>query len=325
MDFEDSNLLGIDRQTWNVFRLMENVAQLDLASLHDVYGDDFVRQNPARLFPAVTDLRLLGWMHRGLVKAILTSLDASKLRSLKLDYLQDEGALPEGAPINMEFAIDHAHNARRTYSSDLIGHELLNRQETGKAIIFPGPMWLPMHLLAACSLDSLTLLQVKLAPFNMDIDLRSYHTLFRRTADVIRKARDSVETLVIVLGETPSLYHVRPNQCGTSRVRFEQTYRPWCIKMAASFLNLQLAALNQGPFPHLLNVRLEGFRVLGTATPAAATAAQLASTLQSIQDCPYVDAMALTGIASVDHRPVFYGYDCEMASLESYRDLLESS
>lgn len=59
-DFGDAGLTDADRQTWNVFSLMKNVARLDVASLHDVPNNPYVRQNPAHLFPKVTDLRLLG-------------------------------------------------------------------------------------------------------------------------------------------------------------------------------------------------------------------------------------------------------------------------
>lgn len=60
LDFKERCLTDIDRQTWYVFSRMTNVSKLDFASLHDVSDDDYVRQNPSRLFPAVTHLRLLG-------------------------------------------------------------------------------------------------------------------------------------------------------------------------------------------------------------------------------------------------------------------------
>lgn len=94
--YEGDHLTEIDFQTWAVFSELIKVSHLDLASLYHYDNDDHVRQNPATLFPEVRDLRLLGWMHRALVTAILTSLDSSKLWSLQFDYLQDEGALPNG-------------------------------------------------------------------------------------------------------------------------------------------------------------------------------------------------------------------------------------
>lgn len=87
LDFDEEDLTGIDLQTWDMFSKLTNVTYLDLASLHRHDYDEYIRQNPTVLFPKVRDLRLLGWMHRGLVRAILTSLDPSKLQSLRLDYL----------------------------------------------------------------------------------------------------------------------------------------------------------------------------------------------------------------------------------------------
>lgn len=97
----------IDYQTWNVFSQMKNVTKLDLASLHDVYSDNFMRQSPSHLFPAVTDLRLVGWMHRRLVKAILASVNTARLHTLALDCLQDEGAHPDGSSMSYGFANKH--------------------------------------------------------------------------------------------------------------------------------------------------------------------------------------------------------------------------
>lgn len=89
LDFDEDELTEIDRETWSVFSRMVQVTHLDLASLHRIDNDEYIRQNPAVLFQKVRDLRLLGWMHRGLVRALLTSLDPHKLRSLRLDYLED--------------------------------------------------------------------------------------------------------------------------------------------------------------------------------------------------------------------------------------------
>lgn len=140
-DFGEAYLTDADRQIWNVFGLMKNVTRLDLASINDVPNDRYVRQNPARLFPKVTDLRVLGWMHRGLVKAIVTSRDARRLRSLKLDCLQDEGALPNGTPMHTRVAQIHNRYAGEYYSTPLgLDDDFLKRQDSGKAMIFPGPM-----------------------------------------------------------------------------------------------------------------------------------------------------------------------------------------
>lgn len=310
-DFDDSTSSEIDRQTWNVFSKLNNVTQLDLASLHEIYEEDVVRLNPTTLFPAVTDVRLLGWMHRGLVKAIVSSLRADQLRSLKTDYLQDEGALPNGAPMSAEIAEEYAHSARNRYDVETIDDELFRRQETCKACIFPGPMWLPLRLLSTHSLDSLAHLQVKVTPFNMDADLRNYQTLFIETAKLLTRVNKTLRSLVIVFGESTRLHkeYDLASGCGTSRNFVHGTYRPWCVVMAGAFLNQLLAALKQKPFPQLSSIRFEGFHILETASPEEAEAAQLADTFQSIRECPFINA-TFTELSSVDGRDKFNGIYC---------------
>jgi hypothetical protein len=97
-DYGEGKLAEIDRQTWCVFGKMANVKHLDLASLHEVEDDNYVRHTPAGLFPKTRHLRLLGWMHRGLIKSILASLNPSRLLSLALDYLEDEGPFLTAIP-----------------------------------------------------------------------------------------------------------------------------------------------------------------------------------------------------------------------------------
>ncbi|KAK6432914.1 hypothetical protein LTR95_010906, partial [Oleoguttula sp. CCFEE 5521] len=114
LDFDDEEgLLEIDLHTWEVFSGLTNVKTLDLGSLHDVWDQEYTRRSPRSLFSAVTDLRLLGWMHRGLIKAILGSLNLRTLKSLELDYLQDDGALLNGAPMSSRFAESYIRKSRR--------------------------------------------------------------------------------------------------------------------------------------------------------------------------------------------------------------------
>ena len=308
-DFDETVLTETGRQTWNVFSRMTNVSRLDLALINEeICEEAFVRENPSILFPAVTDLRLLGWMHRGLVKAIITSLDSSRLHRLKLDYLTDEGALPDGAPWFADAAQEYAQHARRTNRSDLVDDELLHRQETGEACIFPGPMWLPLRLLSGSSLGSLTHLEIRLAPFSMDIDLRSYHTMFDETAKLMLKVKQSLRSLVVVFGEDRQMYEETRyiSQCGNGRSA-ELKDRPWAIRMAASFLSRCLTALNQGQFNCLEHFSFEGFHILETADAEEAASARLVGVFQSIRDCPFSKA-SFTDISSVDYRFVFQGY-----------------
>ncbi|KAF7553099.1 hypothetical protein G7Z17_g3840 [Cylindrodendrum hubeiense] len=187
IDFDEDGLSDIDLGTWDVFSRMQRVARLDLASLHNIHDQPYIRQNPSRLFPAVTHLRLVGWMHRGLVKAIVTSLDASKLCCLKLDHLQEEGALPNGEPMPQDLSSEHLDNPGDPYDDEGIDDKLWARQERGDAGIFPGPMWFPLRLLRQHCLASITYLQIKLGPFTESIDLRNSVTMFHETAEFIRR------------------------------------------------------------------------------------------------------------------------------------------
>lgn len=111
-DVGEDSITDIDRQTWSVFCRVVNVTTLDLASLHEVWEEPYIRQNSERLFSAVTELRLVGWMHRGLVKAIIGALDASKLRSLCLDWLEDEGSMPNGGLMSRFTTLEDAPSAK---------------------------------------------------------------------------------------------------------------------------------------------------------------------------------------------------------------------
>lgn len=138
LDFYDDDLTDIDLQTWHILGQLTNVTQLDLASIHNIGWCQYIRQNPTRLFPSVTDLRLVGWMHRGLVRAIISSLETTKLQSLNLHHLQDEGALPDGRTMPAEVAEKYFHQWDSDYETG-IANDLWERQERGDSAIFPGP------------------------------------------------------------------------------------------------------------------------------------------------------------------------------------------
>ena len=184
-DLDSEDLTDINKKTWDVFDRMQNVTNLDLASLHDIGNKPYIRQNPARLFPAVTHLRLVGWMHRGLIKAIVTSLDATKLTSLKLDHLQDEGALPDGTPMPENLATANAHERGNPYEDTGIDDDLWLRQEKGEAAIFPGSSWYPLRLLRQKTLSSLAHFQIDLGPLSGILDERNAITLAREIAKFI--------------------------------------------------------------------------------------------------------------------------------------------
>ncbi|KAI1373271.1 hypothetical protein F4677DRAFT_448601 [Hypoxylon crocopeplum] len=332
MDFDDDELTDIDLRTWDVFGRMQNVTQLDLASLHDISDQPYIRQNPVRLFPAVTHLRLVGWMHRGLVKAIVTSLNASKLACLKLDHLQDEGALPNGEPIPQDLAINYSHNRGDPYGNEGIDDKLWARQERGDAGIFPGPMWFPLRFLRQRCLASMAHLQIRLGPLPDALDMRNDITMFHETAEFIRSAKDTLKTISIGVGEHPALHCEDSDlldSCRTSRISLGYIYRPLCFDLTSAFLHRLLAALTEERFPQLAQVDLEGFRSIRNGTSQLATPPNPDLTWEYIRDCPFVDE-GFTKTANVDYRHPFAGYDyylpkMDQDELHELEEILESS
>lgn len=332
MDFDEEALIDTDLQTWDVFGRMQNVSRLDLASLHNISDQSYIRQNPAKLFPGVTQLRLVGWMPRGLVKAIVTSLDASKLFCVKLDHLQEEGALPNGEPMPEDLASRHFHEPGNPYDDEGIDHKLWERQEGGDAGIFPGPSWFPLRLLRQRCLAQLAHLHIRLSPFTDRLDQRNYITMFQETAMFIRSAKDTLKTISIGLGESPALHcddEDLLSTCGTSRIQLHHVYRPLCFDLTSAFLHHLLAALIEEQFPHLTRVNLEGFRIIrsGTSRPARPPDPDL--TWQYIRDCPFVDERFLEA-ANIDFRQPFLGYDfyllnMDQNELEELEEILETS
>ena len=328
-DRANFGLTEIDRQTWNVFGQMNNVTSLDLASLHNIHKDDFVRQSPTQLFPAVINLRLVGWMHRGLIKAIFASINTARLRSLTLDYAQDEGALPDGSPMGVEFAKWCSSEMGDAMGDPaVISQTLLDRQESGKAFIFPGPMWLPLHILSTARLDSLTHLRVDVPPLSFQVNGQGYVTLFQKTADLLRAVSASLRSLTIILGEAQSLPDGAGIRCGTGHMRLWERYSPWCLKMTSSYLYQLVTVLSEHPFPQLKHIRFEGFnRVeaagdaraqarnierafdpIQAAAVARAQAPDIECTLEATRKCPFAATASFTEILSKNERPIFNGY-----------------
>ncbi|KAI1662943.1 hypothetical protein F4813DRAFT_14904 [Daldinia decipiens] len=332
IDFDDDGLTDMDLQTWDVFSRLKNVARLDLASLHNISDQPYIRQNPIGLFSAVTHLRLVGWMHRGLVKAILASLDTSKLGCLELDHLQDEGALPNGEPIPQDFATKYSHHQVDPYSDEGIDDKLWARQEQGDAAIFPGPMWFPLRFLRQRRLGSMKHLQIRLGPFTDTLDQRNNITMFHETAKFIRSVKDTLRTISIRLGEHPTLHCEDEDllgSCGTSRITIRQIYRPFCFDLTSAFLHRLLAVLTEERFPHLTQVDLEGFRIIRNGTSRLARPPNPDLTWQCIRDCPFIDE-GFTKTANVDYRQPFSGYDyylpeTDQDKLDELEEILERS
>ncbi|VUC25924.1 unnamed protein product [Clonostachys rosea] len=304
---------GIDFRTWEVFGRLCSVTHLDLASLHQIGYEPYIWQNPDTLFPAVTHLRLVGWMSRGLVRAIVDSLDASKLVSAKFDYLQDEGALPNGKPIpqDLVWKTRESRYPDDIYNDEGISDELWNRQERGEVAIFPGPMWLPLRLLRSRTMSSITHLQVSLSPFSDLADLRNDITTFLETAAFVRSSKDTLKSISITLGEASYLFPTEEDlrgMCGTSRHNIRGKYQPMCFDLASSFLRRLLAVLNEENFQHLTQVDLKGFRIVRTGASGRPVDRSTDLTWQYIRDCPFVDE-EFTKTDNTDCRQAFSGYD----------------
>jgi hypothetical protein len=185
---QDDNSTDEELHLWDVFSLMKNVKTLDLVSVHHNGHFQYARQNPDVLFPAVCDLRLGGWMHRGLAKAIITSVSPRNLVALNLDHLQDEGAWLRGHPITC----DVVEEATRRLSSDPphihggISNELFSLQEQGRAYYLPGPMWYALKLLLRQDVIALRRLIIKMCPPVEDLDKRNYVTMVQEIAKLIQ-------------------------------------------------------------------------------------------------------------------------------------------
>lgn len=187
-------------------------------------------------------------------------------------------------------------------------------------------MWLPMHFLSACALISLTHLQVKVPAFSGVTDLRAYNTFFRQTADLVIKVRDTLQSLVVVFGQSRESYRdIGPKrECGTSRNSRLRCYRPWCILMAKLFLEPQVAALNEHAFPRLEEIRFEGFHLLEDASDSEAADAGLASVFQAIDECRFVDT-TFTSVQSFDEPYCFEGHEDNGRDEGRFAGLLRSS
>jgi len=126
--FNSYELQDIEFSMWNVFSSLTNVQNLDLASLHRNHHERFIRQNPRRLFSSAVRIRLLGWMHYGLVTSILYSIDPSKLKHLALYSLQDEGQYADGSPMSADDG------------GDLQPHIETINPDGSRGFVFPGPI-----------------------------------------------------------------------------------------------------------------------------------------------------------------------------------------
>ncbi|KAH8590602.1 hypothetical protein B0O99DRAFT_301725 [Bisporella sp. PMI_857] len=211
-------LSQIDRQVWTVFSRLTNVESLDLASLAmEEIDDPYVRQIPSSLslFPRVTRLRLMGWIPHDLVGTILRSIDLSKLESLSLSMLQEEGKVPDGSPmpenINKEGWDEPWRKILRRYSAS---DNTVDSSLMAAGIIFPGPMWLPIVPLIG-KLLSLQHLQIQIPPLeasDMDHISPDQEQYISVMADLVASIAPNLQTLAIHF-----LRRIRWNLSGSAR------------------------------------------------------------------------------------------------------------
>ncbi|KAM5442735.1 hypothetical protein MferCBS31731_002119 [Microsporum ferrugineum] len=331
IDWEEEALAEIDYELWNVFARFTNVRHLDLASIHNLYylyDQPFIRRNPPRLFPAVTHLRLVGWMHRGLVDAIIDALDPTTLHTLILDHLQDEGAFPDGTPIAQDIASEHACSLKNRSRGDTyrgsITANLYRRQQVGEAAIFPGPMWTALRTLSARRCTSLVRFECKIPPVHQDIDLRNYYTWFDDTVSFLSNVRQTLRSLTVTFGECPLL--TRHSRCGTAR-NLSRIALHHNIHIVADFLRVLLPALSHPDFSCLGNLYFQGFSILNKAGSYGVQNLELDDVRELSRRCPIAPWETITHTFKTDHCPVFLGYDYypDRETIQRFRAILEQS
>ncbi|KAK2767032.1 hypothetical protein FQN54_006350 [Arachnomyces sp. PD_36] len=328
-DFEEESLADIDYELWNVFSGLNNVRQLDLASIHQIDDEPFIRKNPLRLFPGVTNLRLLGWMHRGLVDAIINSLDPASLCTLRLDYLQDEGALPNGDPMARDLAIEYACTGRNkgynigNPSRDGIPEELYERQKSGLACVFPGPMWAALRRLSSRSCTSLTKFELKIPAFDYDIDMRNYFSCFHETAQFLSTVNQTLRSLTIVFGDSRITYGSKSDGADVTKARS----RLQNILLATSLLRSLVPVLEHTDFPALTDVLIRGLRILGTDNPREVRQSTVNEARELMRNCSLLSWDTIIGEAKIDYYPAFGGYDNppDPNIVQQFRESLEQS
>jgi hypothetical protein len=197
---EQDGLTEIDYQTWAVFSRMERVEKLDLAAIPGDKGlDDYCREVPPILFPRVTDLRLVGWFPHSLAVNIFNSINVSKLHSLQLDALQEEGQDSEGAPVSEDFNKDHWDDQERAQLCES-RRKGLTPPDVG--IVYPGPMWIPFLPLVG-KFASLRRLEITIPPFedtetySAMADCPDHTTYISVMAELIESVSPSLERLNI--------------------------------------------------------------------------------------------------------------------------------
>jgi hypothetical protein len=196
----EDGLTEIDYQLWAVFSCMDRVEKLDLAAIAvDNPSEGYRREVPPILFPQVTDLRLVGWMPHNLAVNIFNSIDLSKLYSLRLNALQEDGQDSKGSLVSEDFNKTHWDDQER---AQLCESRRKGSTPANVGVIYPGPMWIPFLPLIG-KLTSLQCLEITIPPFE---DTKTYsamggcpdHTTYISVmAELIESVSPNLERLTI--------------------------------------------------------------------------------------------------------------------------------
>lgn len=245
--YDTSELDDIEFAIWDVFSSLTNVRDLDLASLHYNDRERFIRQNPRQLFSSAVRVRLLGWMHYGLVMSILYSVDPSKLEHLALDNLQDEGQYADGSRIwsdDPKYVRDHT--------------ETLN-PDGSRGFVFPGPMRYILKPLEGryTALKSLLLRKAGQEQISGEDDVVLWSpdiddAVYSEWASFLSSVEPTLE--VFIFEHTRAPKWGGSGRCGRSRWRPRQRIRP----MDERFRRLFLSVLLAGSWPRLQRMEIRG-------------------------------------------------------------------
>lgn len=269
-----------ETKIWNAFESMVNVEKLDLASLH-VLCTPYLAQCPSSLFSSSVSIRLLGRFSFQLASAILHSVDATKLKQLCLDDVQDWGQHTDGTPM---------------LSSD--GYDLGGRTEHknpdgSRGIVFPGPMRGLLPVLEGRCL-SLTFLFLRKAgqicgcrPKNF-LPTPADEEVYSEWVAFIESVKSTLKILIIEQGTNTMIQ------------------RPMCLKggirrMDARFRRMVIPCLESGGWSSLQRMELRG---TGIETRSGRN-----GNVEAVQKAIGPTAELVVGQWAEKPCPMFHGFD----------------
>ena len=231
-----------ETKIWEAFRSMVNIEKLDLASLH-YYYKPYLLECPSSLFSSASSIRLLGRFSFRLASAIVHAVDATKLKQLSLDDVQDWGQYADGTPTP---ASEGRNLNRRT--------EHQNPDGT-RGLVFSGPMrgLLPLLKDRCLFLTHLFLRkagQIENSPRMKNWSAPVDEEVYAEWAAFIESVKSSLKVLILEHGTATVIQHRRNRMTGDSG-------RPMDIR-ARRFL---LSVLTNGGWSSLQKMELRGIGV----------------------------------------------------------------